>query len=287
MEDQIVAARVAALRNLLPEWTANPSESVYKNMESSAYRETILRQYFNERALSLLLPYATGSDLDAIGATRGLLRQVDESDARFRYRIATSQAVVCATTLDGIRGIAHNVNSRVYDVQPIRRANRLDVDVYVLLTDGAADAALIAEINTTLNSDHVRPIQSDFYAHHATVLPFRIDLNIRYDPRRATAEVVQSNARTQLYALIDQVFRLGQPVTAEMVIGASITEGWVDASLVSPLEASASNVIYDLFPTDAQVYRCAKTPPVNYTTADPPVPLDGVRITTTVATVIA
>ena len=64
MESQIVSARVAALQRLLPEWTVNPSESVYKNMESSAYRETLLRQYFNERALSLLLPYATGADLD-------------------------------------------------------------------------------------------------------------------------------------------------------------------------------------------------------------------------------
>ena len=126
----------------------------------------------------------------------------------------------------------------VHDVQPIRRPNRLDVDVYVLMENGAREPAIIAEIDTLLNADDKRPIQSDFFTHPATILPFHIDLALRYDARRATESVVISTATARLYSLIDYVFRLGQPVTVDMVMSAAIVEGVVDATVQSPLETN-------------------------------------------------
>ena len=60
-----------------------------------------------------------------------------------------------------------------------------------------------------------------------------------------------------------------------------MVEGVIDAELASPLEANAANTMYDLFPTDAQVYQCVKAPPTEFDTSTPPQPIDGVRVVAT------
>jgi phage-related baseplate assembly protein len=79
------------------------SDPAYKILEAAAYRELLLRQRINDAAHAFMLAYATGSDLDHIGAwpysvTRALIDAGDssaypprpavyESDTAFRARI--------------------------------------------------------------------------------------------------------------------------------------------------------------------------------------------------------
>jgi len=44
------------------------SDPAYKILEVAAYREMLLRARINSAAKAVMLPYATGSDLDVLGS---------------------------------------------------------------------------------------------------------------------------------------------------------------------------------------------------------------------------
>ncbi|MES1936675.1 baseplate assembly protein [Salinisphaera hydrothermalis] len=111
--EDIVAERKAALIALYPadeqaDIAATlelESEPLVKQIQENAEREMVLRQRVNEAALAVMLPYATGDDLDNIAARynveRLVIREQDltanppitreyESDADFRERILLS-----------------------------------------------------------------------------------------------------------------------------------------------------------------------------------------------------
>ena len=285
MEDTILTARVSDLQTLLPEWIVNISEPVYGNMEVSAYRETILRQYFNLRAQQQFIRYAEGANLDNIALAFGVVRRQGEGDDSLRLRIPSAFAEDCLITPAGIRAIARQADARVFDVQPIRRANRVDIDVYVLTYDGNPDADVNNAVSDAIESDMRRPVHLDFYVHPAGVLSWRIDIALTHDARYSDAGIIEEQARLALYRLIDNTYRLGSPITQNQVKAAATVPGVLNATLSAPLEHNALNNFYDLTPLNNQVYVCAKSTPSAYDNSTPPVPLDGVRITVTAVTV--
>jgi phage-related baseplate assembly protein len=77
--DQLVAE--------LPAFDATvTSDPAVKVLEVVAYRE-MLRQQFNERARQVMLAYATGSNLDQLGALLDVGRLAGEADTAYRARI--------------------------------------------------------------------------------------------------------------------------------------------------------------------------------------------------------
>ena len=52
------------------------SEPVVKLLEENAYLELLLRTHINESAKAVMLAYATGSDLDQLGALFGIKRLI-------------------------------------------------------------------------------------------------------------------------------------------------------------------------------------------------------------------
>jgi phage-related baseplate assembly protein len=66
---------IADLQARLPSFdTILESDPVIKLIEVAAFRETLLRQQFNDRAKSIMTAYATGSDLDHLAALVGVQR---------------------------------------------------------------------------------------------------------------------------------------------------------------------------------------------------------------------
>lgn len=63
------------------------SDPLIKLMEICAYRELLLRQCINQAAKSNLLAFATGTDLDNLGAFYDVKRREGETDEEFRERI--------------------------------------------------------------------------------------------------------------------------------------------------------------------------------------------------------
>lgn len=111
--ESILADRKAALVALFPEdeqadirnTLALESEPLTKAIEENAYRETVLRQRINEAARAVMLPYATGADLDNLATLFDVPRLITkpaepnatppvpavyETDNEFRRRILLS-----------------------------------------------------------------------------------------------------------------------------------------------------------------------------------------------------
>lgn len=108
--ETLLAERKATFVSLYPEEEQEAiartltleSEPIVKLLQENAYREVIWRQRVNEAARAVMLAYATGSDLDQLGANANLARlvitpaddttfpptpAVMESDTDFRLRI--------------------------------------------------------------------------------------------------------------------------------------------------------------------------------------------------------
>lgn len=68
--EQILADMLADLRQRDPAYnTLSEADPAYKILEVCAYREAMLRQRENNKTRSLMLAFATGSDLDHLGVT--------------------------------------------------------------------------------------------------------------------------------------------------------------------------------------------------------------------------
>ena len=67
--ETILAEMIADLQGRDPTFTALvESDPAYKILEVCAYRELLMRQRVNESAKAIMLAYATGADLDQLGA---------------------------------------------------------------------------------------------------------------------------------------------------------------------------------------------------------------------------
>lgn len=86
--DALKAQAIAKLVAELPSFDATiESDPAVKVLEVIAYLEMLMLQQFNERAVSMLLAFAEGADLDQLGALLGVARQAGELDAAFKARI--------------------------------------------------------------------------------------------------------------------------------------------------------------------------------------------------------
>ena len=86
--DAIKAMAIAKLQEDLPSFDATiESDPAVKVLEVISYLVMLLRQEFNERAVSMLLAFATGSDLDQLGALVDVARLSGELDDAYKARI--------------------------------------------------------------------------------------------------------------------------------------------------------------------------------------------------------
>ncbi|MDA0308927.1 MAG: baseplate J/gp47 family protein, partial [Proteobacteria bacterium] len=151
------------------------SDPINKLLEAFAFRELGIRQRVNDAARSVMLPYATGTDLDNLAAFYGLIRQVVqeadleanppiaeilEEDARFRLRVALS--LEAATTAGPVGSyISHSLNAdpRVKDVS-VESPNPGEVVVTILSTEGMGEASqdLLDTVEAALTDEFVRPL---------------------------------------------------------------------------------------------------------------------------------
>ncbi|MDV2453476.1 baseplate assembly protein, partial [Xanthomonas hortorum NBC5720] len=75
--ETIFAEALAQFQNLLPEFSAlTESDPVYKLLQLFAARELLIRQRANDKAQQTMLAFATGTNLDHLGALFGVARLV-------------------------------------------------------------------------------------------------------------------------------------------------------------------------------------------------------------------
>ncbi|WP_269915416.1 baseplate assembly protein [Acinetobacter sp. HY1485] len=211
----------ATIKNIL----ARESEPLTKYLQENVYRELTLRNRINNAALSNLLAFATGSDLDAVAANYDVIRLLSseatndtaalyETDEELRTRTQMKfDSLSTAGPENAYKYYAFSADGRVADVSVISPDPAI-IEVYLLQKDTANNAAtdnLIQLVAKALNAEDVRPIGDRVSVKSAEIIPYQIHAKIyinRYPEDASLLDVVQSN----IQEYISQQKRLGRSI---------------------------------------------------------------------------
>lgn len=250
--ETILAEMIADLQARDPAFTALvESDPAYKILEVAAYRETIIRQRVNDGARAVMLAYATGADLDQIGAGYDVERllitpgdentipptpPVYESDADFRYRIQLR--LEGFTTAGSVGSYIYHALSADGDVGDVAVASPPlvagQVDVRVLSRSlGAAPAGLLSTVLAALSADEIRPLCDTVVVQSAAIVNYTITASLITFPGVGQAEVLaQAIAAANAYAAAQ--YKIGRDITRSGVFAALHQPGVQNVVLTAP-----------------------------------------------------
>ncbi|MEE4348839.1 MAG: baseplate J/gp47 family protein [Pacificimonas sp.] len=231
----ILTAALADAEAIIPDFNARTdADPVVKLVQYLAAKEFFLRAQFNAQAQAVLLPSATGPDLDALAAFYNLERfivtpanedtgapAVLETDEAFRARIVRApEALSVAGPVTAYVALALQADARVKAASCIS-PNPGEVLVSILSNegDGAADADLIATVNAFLSAEERRPLTDALTVQSATIVPFQIEAELRTFSG-AGSQVAIAEARARLDVWLAENHRLGRDITEDGVLAA-------------------------------------------------------------------
>lgn len=229
------------------------SEPAVKVLEVCAAYVMMTRARVNDAAKALLLAYATGSDLDQIGALFGVERKlldeatettaaVYETDAELRARIQLSLE---GFSTAGPRGAyefhALSAHADVLDVfvagpsTPGMTVSPGTVQVYVLGRDedGVPSDDALDAVRDALNAESVRPLCDTVIVQAAGITNFVVtaQLHVQTGPG---SEVILAAAQEALDAYLDEVRQIGATVAMSGIHAALHQPGVVNVTVTSP-----------------------------------------------------
>jgi len=269
--ETVLAAMLADLQALDPTLTLGPSDPGYKILEVAAYREMLIRQEMNDRAKGLLLAFASGSDLDHLGATyfKTLRLVIDagnptaippvpatyESDAAYLARILLSEdSYSTAGPVEAYIYHASSADGQVKDISVTSpSAGSVVVTVLSHTGTGTADALLIAAVENALG-DGVRPMTDQVTVQSASIVLYTVDATLTIYPS-ANAASVQAAAEASLVAWLDTQHRIGRDITVTGVAAALKIEGVHDVTLNDTL--NGTDLVANLVVTDTEAAYCS------------------------------
>lgn len=248
--DAIRAQMIARFQQLYPAYDAViESDPVIKALEVGAYQILLMRQNFNERAVSMLLAKARGADLDHLAAFYGVARlivtpaniitgavAVMEDDERLRRRVQLApDGFSVAGPASAYIFHALTADPSIADASTTSPAPR-EVLVSLLGADGSgiASPAQIAAVTDVLTHDEVRPLTDLVTVQSATIVPFDIDavLTLASGP---DPSIIFAAAQAALTAYLASRRKIGRLISASGIAGALQVEGVETVQLISPV----------------------------------------------------
>lgn len=254
--ETIFSAMLADLQARDPAFSALvESDPAYKILEVAAYRELLVRQRVNDAARAVMIAYATGADLDQLGALLGVARfelepgdpeavppiaPTMESDTEFRRRIQLSLE---GFSVAGPRGayIFHGLSAdpNVLDISATSPTpGNVTITVLSRIGNGAASSPLLAAVSAKLNADEIRPLTDQVTVASAAIVNYAVTAQLYVYPGPDSSVVLQK-ALAALNTYIEQVHRIGQDVTLSGLYAALHQPGVQRVNLTSP----TSNIV--------------------------------------------
>lgn len=252
--EAILAGMVAKLQELLPSFDATvDSDPAVKVLQVAAYRELLMRQQFNDRALQLMLAYAEGSNLEQLAALFGVARltldpgdpaagidPVYETDDALRAR---TQLAPESFTVAGPEPayIFHTLSADA----TIRDASATSpVPGQVLITilssvgDGTASEDQLEAVRERLgvvSGNKLRPLGDEVIVRSAGIVPYTIEaeLTLYSGPDEA---LVRAASDDRVAAWLRTSGMLGGDATRFLINRAIGVEGIQNVRLISPPE---------------------------------------------------
>ncbi|PKP99613.1 MAG: baseplate assembly protein [Alphaproteobacteria bacterium HGW-Alphaproteobacteria-13] len=224
------------------------SDPVQKLLEVAAYREMMLRAEFNARAQGCLVAFATGGDLDNLGALLGAARLLIqpgdplngiaaayESDADFRRRIILApEGYSVAGPAGAYVFHALSADGEVLDASATSPSpGEVVVTVLARGGDGTASPALLTAVETAVSAEDVRPLTDHVTVQAATIVPYAIEAVIETFAGPDSL-IVLAEAEARLAATIAASRRLGRDIVRSGIFAALHVEGVSQVTLTSP-----------------------------------------------------
>jgi len=272
--EDILAERKAALLALYAEDTEMQeqiaatleleSEPLTKLLEENSYREMIWRARVNNAAVSVMVGFATGTDLEQLAANVNLTRLITqaadntvipvveekkESDEELRARIVDSyEGLSVAGPAGSYEFHARSTDGRILDVKAISPSPAVvTVSLLARAGDGTAPADLISAVNTVLNGEDVRPVADRVTVQSAAIVNYSINAVIFLYPG-PEAEPIRQAAIARLQTYIQSQRKIGRDINRSAVFAAIHVEGVQRVELSLP----AANLVI----SDTQAAYC-------------------------------
>lgn len=241
------------------------SDPVVKVIELFAWRELGLRQRVNDAARAVMVAYAQGADLDALGALfeieRAIVTPADpdagtaavlETDDAFRRRMVLApEGFSVAGPTGAYIFHALSASAEISDATAISPdPGEVLVTVLGAEGDGVVGSDVLDLVSERLNADDVRPITDAVTVQAATRIDYAIDATLTY---RAGAgkPVALAAAQAALADYRDRSRRLGRSVTRAGITAALFVEGIQNVEVASPAA--------DVEPDAEQFAHCTAT----------------------------
>ena len=248
--DAILAEMKAKLLEFLPDFDVdNENDPAVHVLRVAALFRLLDRQRVNDAARAVMVPYATGTDLDNLGALFRVVRLEGESDSAYRERIVLGPDGYSVAGPSGAYiYLARSADARVTDAT-VASPSPGEVVVTILSNEGtgAASAGLITAVTTALSADTVRPLTDHVTVQSATVVNYSISAQL-YTYAGPDKDVVLAAANAALTAYIASVKRLGRDITLSGIYAALHVAGVQRVVLTSPAAIVAIS--------DTQVGNC-------------------------------
>ncbi|NJC38330.1 phage-related baseplate assembly protein [Xanthomonas arboricola] len=247
--ETIFADALAQFRRLMPEFSAlTEADPVYKLLQLFAARELLIRQRANDKAQQTMLAFATGTNLDHLGALFGVARLVldpgqpenglpptYESDADFRRRIQLAPEGFSVAGPEG--AYIYHALSAAADVMDASATSPAPGQVLVTVQsrtgDGTAPQALLDEVAAILTNDDVRPLTDNVTVQSAEIVLYAIRGRV-YTYAGPDSAVVMREAMRSLLAYLAEAHRIGRDVPESAIKAKLFVDGVQRVELDSP-----------------------------------------------------
>ncbi|SUZ38478.1 phage-related baseplate assembly protein [Xanthomonas arboricola pv. juglandis] len=233
----------------MPEFSAlTEADPVYKLLQLFAARELLIRQRANDKAQQTMLAFATGTNLDHLGALFGVARLVldpgqpdagvapaFETDVDFRRRIQLAPEGFSVAGPEG--AYIYHALSAAADVMDASATSPAPGQVLVTVQsrtgDGTAPQALLDQVAAMLTDDDVRPMTDEVAVQSAQIVPYAIRGRI-YTYAGPDSAVVMREALRSLQAYLAEAHRIGRDVPESAIKAKLFADGVQRIELDSP-----------------------------------------------------
>lgn len=247
--EDILAGMLQRLRTLGPQFTAlTESDPAYKILQVAAYYVMLERQRQNDACRAVMLAYATGADLDQLGALLGVTRQqitqgdpaagipaTWESDLDLRRRIQLAPEGFSVAGPEGAY-IFHALSADpdVLDASATSPGpGEVVVTVLSRSGSGAPSSALVNAVQGALNDDRVRPMTDHVIVQGAEIVPYTVSAVV-YTYAGPDSALVLAESKARLQAYIEEAHRLGRDVPRSGIYSVLHSEGVQRVELTEP-----------------------------------------------------
>ena len=205
------------------------SDPIYKEIETHAYRELLVRQRINDAIKGNLLSEATGTDLHALVSYYNVtplvitpedltaippIAAVYESDDDLRQRaLLAYESFSVAGSVGAYQFHAKSADGKVKDVYvKTPSPGSLTISILSTVGDGTADAALVSIVDAALSSDDVRPLTDNVTVQSASIINYSVTAQIFVYSGPSLATVLAA-AQVSAQAYIDSMEKIGRDIT--------------------------------------------------------------------------